>query len=99
MLKLFIIGAIVLSINIPFGYWRANVKRLSVQWFLSIHIAVAIVIALRFLTNIGFAWHTYIVLVTAFFVGQQIGGLILRRFIVRCDDHTSCLFIDLYRGC
>lgn len=97
--KLLLIGLLVLIINIPFGYWRAHVKRMSRQWFLSIHIAVAIVIALRLLTHIGFAWYTYIVMVTAFFLGQQIGGFILKKRIKKCHEVSSCLFLDIFRAC
>ncbi len=99
MEKLLLIELLVLVINIPFGYWRAHVKRMSGQWFLSIHIAVAIVIAIRLLTHIGFAWYTYVVMVTAFFLGQQIGGFILKKMIKNCKEVTSCLFMDIYRAC
>lgn len=97
MLKLLFIGFIVYLLNIPFGYWRANVKKLSVQWFLAIHIAVAIVIALRLISHLGFAWYTYIVMVAAFFLGQQSGSYILKRIRNVCDKVTSFMFADLYR--
>lgn len=97
--KLLLIGLLVFLLTIPFGYWRANVHRLSWQWFLAIHLAVIIVIAIRLLSHIGFAWYTYVVLVSAFFLGQQVGGIILRQFGRKCPEHTSCLFVDLYRGC
>lgn len=97
--KLLLIGLLVFILNIPFGYWRANVKRFSTQWFLAIHIAVILVIALRLISHIGFAWYTYLVLVSAFFLGQQVGGIILKWINTKCSKHTSCLFVDLYRGC
>lgn len=99
MEKLLLIGLLVLIINIPFGYWRAHVKKLSGQWFLAIHIAVAIVIVLRIFAHIGFAWYTYIVMVSAFFLGQQIGSYILKRRIKKCKEVTSCLFMDILRVC
>jgi hypothetical protein len=97
MQKLLIVGFIVYLLNIPFGYWRSNVKKLSAQWFLAIHIAVAIVIALRLISHLGFAWYTYIVMVAAFFLGQQTGAFILKRMRKIYDDITSCLIIDIYR--
>ncbi len=78
MIKLIIIGLLVFCLNIPFGYWRSNVRSFSLQWFLAIHIPVPIVIALRLFSDIGFAWYTYILLVTAFFLGQKTGSFIMK---------------------
>ena len=79
MLKLLLIALIVLIINIPFGYWRTNSRRLSLPWFLAIHIPVIFIIALRLVSHLGFAWYTYVVLVTTFFLGQQLGSMIFKR--------------------
>ena len=57
MIKLIIISILVLLFNIPFGYWRANVKGFSVQWFLAIHIPVPFIIAVRIFLDIGFSWY------------------------------------------
>jgi hypothetical protein len=97
MLKLLFIGMVVCILNIPFGYWRAHVKRFSLQWLLAIHIPVLFVIALRLASHLGFAWTTYAVLVTAFFLGQQLGSLINKRLFRNCPQVTSCLVMDLYR--
>lgn len=99
MLKLLLIGLIVLIINIPFGYWRANVKRFSLQWFIAIHIPVLFVIALRLVSHLGFMWYTYVVLVTAFFLGQQAGSLIIRRIRRVYENVSSCMVMDLLRCC
>lgn len=88
---------IVLVLNIPFGYWRANVKRYSLQWFLAIHVPVIFVIGLRLTFHLGFAWYTYVVLVTAFFLGQQFGSMIINRLRRICDDVTSCMVMDIVR--
>ncbi|RKZ66187.1 MAG: hypothetical protein DRQ44_07075 [Gammaproteobacteria bacterium] len=78
-MKLILLSLIILVVNIPFGYWRARVDRFSWRWFLAIHIPVLIVIALRLVSHLGFAWYTYVVFVTAFFFGQKIGGLLVKR--------------------
>lgn len=96
MAKILAVGLIVFIVNIPFGYWRANVKKLSLQWFLAIHIAVALVIGLRLLSHIGFAWYTYVVLVTAFVLGQQSGALVIKKIRRICDHASSCMVMDLY---
>ena len=97
MIKLTFIALLVLAINIPFGYWRTNVKRYSLQWFLAIHIPVPLIIALRIASGIGFAWYTYVFLVSAFFLGQQLGSLIIKNVGNRCDQISSCLVMDVYR--
>ena len=97
MTKLLLISLIVLIINIPFGYWRANVKRFSLQWYLAIHIPVIIVIGLRLTAHLGIAWTSYVALVTAYFLGQQSGALIIKRIRRICDNVTSCMVMDLLR--
>jgi hypothetical protein len=78
-MNLGIVSGIVFAANLPFGYWRAHVKRFSWQWFLSIHLPVPFVIALRLFSGIG--WHaiTFPVLIGAFFAGQLLGGRLFRR--------------------
>lgn len=78
-MKVLIVALIVFLINLPFGYWRAKVKKLSKQWFLAVHIPVPIVILLRIYSDIGFELYTYPVLVGAFFLGQFIGGKFVKN--------------------
>ena len=85
-------------INIPFGYWRANVKRFSLQWFLSIHLPIPFIILVRIYTGIGFAFITYTIMIIAFFLGQLVGTkYYARRTKVFPEPVTSCLFMDTYR--
>jgi len=92
-----IIACIVFLLNIPFGYWRANVHRFSTQWFLAIHIPVPFIVALRFLSGIGFGWYTYVFLVGGYFLGQQLGSLVMKWVHGHCHQESSCLVMDLYR--
>lgn len=94
MIKLLIISIIVFTLNIPFGYWRVNVKKFSLQWVLSIHIPVPIIIALRIFSDIGFAWYTYLFLVSAFFLGQKLGAVI-HTHLEKIEIVSSCLVMDL----
>ena len=94
-MKLWIAAIIVFVFNVPFGYWRANVKKFSLGWVLSIHVPVPFVIALRLLSGLGFAFITYPVLVGAFFLGQFSG----KKLSVRLDklnyfNVSSCLPCD-----
>jgi len=69
----------IFFLNLPFGYWRGSVKKLSVQWFLAIHIPVPFVILFRFVFHLGFQLYTYPVMVGCFFGGQWIGGLVRKK--------------------
>ena len=88
---------LVLIFNIPFGYWRYNVRKLSFQWFLAIHIPVPFIILLRFGMDIGFHWTSYIFLVAAFFLGQLLGGKI-HHLREHSKSVSSCLVMDLFRS-
>ncbi len=84
-LVLGVVAAAVFCLNLPFGFWRAGVRRFSRAWILAIHLPVPFVIALRILSGVG--WHlvTFPILVGAFFAGQLTGGRI-RRFRNRPDS-------------
>lgn len=71
---LWTVALLVFVINLPFGYWRASVRKLSRQWFLAIHIPVPIVIALRIYSGLGFKLISFPVIIGAFFLGQFVGG-------------------------
>jgi hypothetical protein len=72
-------AALVLLVNLPFGYWRAGTAKFSRGWFLAVHTPVPIVIAIRFLAHLGWHFITFPVLVGAFFAGQLLGGLMRWR--------------------
>jgi len=94
---LIVISSLVFLLNIPFGYWRANVKRFTTQWFLAIHIPVPFIVALRLLSGIGFSWYSYVFLVAGFFLGQKFGSTIMKWVHKGCHQESSCLVMDLYR--
>jgi hypothetical protein len=92
------VALLVFVFNIPFGYWRANVKKFSWQWALSIHIPVPIVILLRIYSGIGYHWATYPFLVGGFFLGQYSGKLLFNALQKRIPDSlSSCLVMDVFR--
>ncbi len=97
-MNLLLITLAVFVLNIPFGYWRANVKKLSVQWFLSIHIPIPFVIFLRIYGGIGFALYTYPIIVAAFFGGQFFGKILYSKFQLKSSSLlSSCLVMDIFR--
>jgi len=64
----------VFALNLPFGYWRAGTRKFSKSWFAAVHAPVPLVVALRFLSGIGWHLSSVPVLVAAFFGGQFVGG-------------------------
>ena len=74
MLRLGGVALAVLIVNLPFGYWRAGLRKFSVPWFLAVHAPVPLVFGIRVLAGVG--WHitTLPVLAVAFLSGQLLGG-------------------------
>ena len=87
---------VVFVLNIPFGYWREHVPKLSAPWFLAIHIPVPFVIAMRYLFRLGFQLYTYPAMVGAFFTGQYFGGWLYKRL---AGKHllSGNIFLDMLR--
>lgn len=77
-MAVFIVATVVFFINIPFGYWRATVRKFSMQWFLAIHLPIPFVILLRYYFEIGYDIYTYPIFIISFLVGQYIGKLLFR---------------------
>jgi hypothetical protein len=95
-MNLLFVTIFVFLLNLPFGYWRGNVKKYGLQWALAIHIPVPFVIAARIFSDIGFAFYTYPILVGAFFLGQYLGKLLYsRRKNLGLSPITSCMVMDL----
>ena len=94
--KLFLLSVFIFLLNVPFGYWRANVKKFSKQWALAIHLPIPFVIAIRIFSNVGFGIETYVFFVSAFFLGQFAGKKIFEIFKEKFRvPLTSCLVMDL----
>ena len=97
-MNLILITIFVFLLNLPFGYWRANVKKYGLQWALAIHIPVPFIITARIFSDIGFELYTYPILVGAFFLGQLLGKfLYTRRKNLGQSPLSSCLIMDLVR--
>ena len=73
-MNLIIASILIFLLNIPFGYWRANHKKLTLQWFLAIHIPIPFVVLIRFLFKLGFKLYTYPFIVLSFYLGQLFGA-------------------------
>ncbi len=60
-------------INLPFGYFRGGFKKLSLMWFLMIHLPVPFVVAVRRFEHLHLTWVLAPFLVGSFFLGQFVG--------------------------
>jgi hypothetical protein len=74
MHSLWAVAIAVLLVNLPFGFWRAGVRKFTVSWFLAVHAPVPVVVGLRVLSGLGWQLVSFPVLVSAFFTGQFLGG-------------------------
>ena len=97
-MNIILLTVFVLLLNIPFGYWRANVRKFSLQFLLAIHIPVILIIMFRLLSASGFELTTFFFTVPAFFLGQLAGSKIYSfRKINGSEPLTSCLVMDVIK--
>ena len=75
-LRLLAVAAATLVVNLPFGFWRAGVRKFSPAWFLAVHATVPLIVGMRLAAGLGWRLSTFPILVGAFFGGQFIGGRI-----------------------
>jgi hypothetical protein len=73
----FITATLALIMNVPLGLWRANTRRLSLQWFIALHMAVPPIIALRVALDVAFIYVP--ALIAAAIMGQVVGNRLGRR--------------------
>ncbi len=71
---LWTVALLVLLLNLPLGYWRASVRRMSPQWFLAVLVPVPLVVALGIYSGPGFGLMSFPVIVGALLLGQFVGG-------------------------
>lgn len=74
MPSFWMVAIAVLVVNLPFGFWRAGVKRFTPPWFLAVHAPVPLAVGLRALSGLGWQFSTVPVLASMFLAGQVFGG-------------------------
>ena len=91
------IAALVITflINLPFGYWRKITKKMSKEWFLSVHLPVPLVFLTRFLAGVSLFHVPFFVF--SFFLGQLTGGKIRDRLERNYRQLGKCMIVDLTR--
>jgi len=73
-MSLWTVALLVFLIDLPFGYWRASVRRLSLRWFAALLSAAPVAVALRVYSGRGFGPVSVAVVAGALLAGQFVGG-------------------------
>jgi len=97
LFKVALVAVLTFLINIPFGYWRAKVKKLSKEWFLAIHLPVPFIVIFRLLLGVKLNLYTLAVFVASFFAGQRVGIVLNRLVEEKLGESSKNLFGDLIR--
>jgi hypothetical protein len=84
------------TMNIPFGYWRAKVKKFSAGWFGAVHIPIPFIFILRRAFEVNHGWINTPLLVLFFFTGQKVGVIINNRLSKKMDT-GKFIFSDLWK--
>jgi len=71
---LWTVALLVFLINLPFGYWRASVRRRSGPWFLAVLLPLLLITAAEIYWGLGRKLMSFPVLVVSFCAGQFVGG-------------------------
>lgn len=74
-----LMGLATFLLNLPMGYWRQGVRKFSWQWIVAIHAMVPVVILMRRLLHVGFAWWSFLITIPCYFGGQFVGARLRRR--------------------
>jgi len=80
---LWTVAAGILLVNLPFGFWRAGVRRFSLPWILAVHAPVPLAVTFRILSGLGWQPATFPIMVGAFFTGQFLGGKLRGWWVTR----------------
>ncbi|HIE58803.1 MAG TPA: hypothetical protein EYP82_02470 [Hydrogenothermaceae bacterium] len=51
--KIIVLSLLSYILNIPFGYFRAPLKKFSLLWFVCVHAAIPIIVAFRVFFNVS----------------------------------------------
>lgn len=70
-----------LLVNMPLGAWRVSVRKLSWQWFVSVHLCVPIIFILRHQAGLSIKFIPVLILfsLAGHFLGGKLGIRVIRR--------------------
>jgi hypothetical protein len=101
-MKILALSAFCFFVNLPLGFWRKRTRKFSAAWFIAIHAAVPLIIAVRLLSGVS---NFFIPLFIALAVlGQLAGGKSveilfksIRRKQCECHFGEDDIIIDNFR--
>jgi hypothetical protein len=75
---------IVVFVTLPFGFYRAYTRKLSLRWFLAIHVPVVFVFLTRYEAHLSYVFipFTCLAFASAQIVGSRIGRWWIGRRLV-----------------
>lgn len=88
MTLLFALG-LVCATNLPFGYWRAGLAKLSPGWFVAVHAPVPLVFVIRHWLGLDWRLASLPLFIAAYFAGQFLGGRVRLARLAREDAHGA----------
>ena len=73
--------AFVLLVTLPFGFYRAYTRKLSLRWFLAIHLPVPFVFLARIESHLSYTFipFTCLAFATAQILGSRVGRWWIKR--------------------
>jgi len=74
ILDLCIALGLVFVANLPFGYWREGLAKLSPMWFVAVHAPVPLVFLIRHWLGLDWRLASLPLFLGAYFAGQFFGG-------------------------
>jgi hypothetical protein len=80
-----LVATVILLVNLPFGAWRVRLRKLSLRWFVAVHVPVLLAMGVRTLLGVPFRWGAVPVYVLAFVAGQWLGMRLGRRGATGAD--------------
>lgn len=81
MVRIVVVLTAVFLVTLPFGFYRAYTRKLSLRWFLAIHVPVPLVFLARVESHLSYTFIPFTCL--AFSAAQILGSRIGRWWIKR----------------
>jgi hypothetical protein len=72
---------LAIGINLPFGAYRATVRKFSWQWFLAVHLPIPFIIVMRL--SFGFGWWFVPFMLASAVTGQLLGSWLFNLWRTR----------------
>ena len=81
MVRIAVVLVTVVLVTLPFGFYRAYTRKLSLRWFLAIHVPVILVFLARYEAHLSYAFipFTALAFASAQFLGARLGRWWIKR--------------------